>query len=169
MNEDPITLDVRTEIRAGVEPLSKILKTVGGLRDLECLRLIAPFKPVPLFALLAKKGFGHREQPLGNGDWEVIFSRSACLDSSAKSFPTDAPSGGPSLDEPVVVDARGLEPPQPLVTILEALTQLPAGARMRALTDRRPMHLYAQLTDRGFVGESEEQPDGSFITHIRRA
>ncbi|MBK7999202.1 MAG: DUF2249 domain-containing protein [Verrucomicrobia bacterium] len=69
----------------------------------------------------------------------------------------------------MTVDARGLEPPQPLVTILEALTQLPAGAQMRALTDRRPMHLYGQLTERGFVGESEEQPDGSFITHIRRA
>ena len=73
------------------------------------------------------------------------------------------------MPEPVTVDARGLEPPQPLVTILEALAGLPAQAVMRAHTDRRPLHLYPQLSDRGFVGESEEQPDGSFITHIRRA
>jgi TusA-related sulfurtransferase len=66
------------------------------------------------------------------------------------------------------VDARGLEPPQPLVKILEALATLPEGARLRARTDRRPMHLYAQLEERGFVGESEEQEDGSFVTHVRR-
>ena len=73
-------------------------------------------------------------------------------------------SGPPVLE----VDARGLEPPQPLVTILEALATLPEGARLRALTDRRPMHLYAQLEERGFVGESEEQKDGSFVTNVRR-
>jgi uncharacterized protein (DUF2249 family) len=66
------------------------------------------------------------------------------------------------------MDARGLEPPQPLVTILEALASLPKGAQLRARTDRRPMHLYAQLEERGFVGESEAQKDGSFVTHVRR-
>jgi uncharacterized protein (DUF2249 family) len=66
------------------------------------------------------------------------------------------------------LDARGLEPPEPLVKILEALTALPEGAGLRAHTDRRPMHLYAQLEERGFVGETEEQPDGSFVTHVHR-
>jgi TusA-related sulfurtransferase len=68
----------------------------------------------------------------------------------------------------VDLDARGLEPPQPLVTILEAINTLGSDAILRAQTDRRPMHLYAQLEARGFTGESTEQPDGSFITHIRR-
>ena len=68
----------------------------------------------------------------------------------------------------VTVDVRGLEPPQPLVRILETLATLAGDATLRAHTDRRPMHLYAQLELRGFVGESEEQTDGSFITHIRR-
>ena len=55
-----------------------------------------------------------------------------------------------------------------LVTILEAVTTLPRGAMLRARTDRRPMHLYAQLEERGFTGESQAaQADGSFITHIR--
>lgn len=67
------------------------------------------------------------------------------------------------------VDARGLEPPQPLVTILEAAATLPAGAELRARTDRRPLHLYAQLERRGLVGTTREEPDGTFLTHIRRA
>ena len=68
----------------------------------------------------------------------------------------------------VEVDARGLEPPQPLVKILEAVAMLPEAARLRARTDRRPMHLYARLEELGFVGETKEESDGSFITHISR-
>jgi quercetin dioxygenase-like cupin family protein/uncharacterized protein (DUF2249 family) len=68
----------------------------------------------------------------------------------------------------VEVDARGLEPPQPIVRILETLNTLPSDAALRARTDRRPMHLYSQLEVRGFVGTTEEDSDGSFITNIRR-
>lgn len=69
----------------------------------------------------------------------------------------------------LTVDARGLEPPQPLIVILENLERLPEGAELHACTDRRPMHLYALLEERGYTGETEEQHDGSFITTIRRA
>src|SRR5208282_5549672 len=81
-----------------------------------------------------------------------------------------SPRNGAASDpvQVVEVDARGLEPPQPLVKILEALAALPAGAELRAFTDRRPMHLYAQLEERGFAAVTEEQPDGTFLTHIRR-
>ena len=66
----------------------------------------------------------------------------------------------------VFLDVRGLEPPQPMVRILETLASLPLDAALRACTDRRPMHLYAQLARRGFAAETEEQQDGSFITCI---
>ena len=69
----------------------------------------------------------------------------------------------------VEVDTRGLEPPQPLVAILEALARLPAAGELRAQTDRRPLHLYPLLKQRGFVGETEEQHDGTFVTIIRHA
>jgi uncharacterized protein (DUF2249 family) len=70
---------------------------------------------------------------------------------------------------PVIeLDVRGLEPPQPLMKILEAVATLPAGATLRAHTRWRPALLYAQLEQRGFTGESEEQPDGSYLTLIRR-
>ena len=69
----------------------------------------------------------------------------------------------------VKVDARGLEPPQPLITIMEALTSLPKEAELHACTDRRPLHLFPLLEERGFVGETEEQHDGSFVTTIRHA
>jgi hypothetical protein len=30
------------------------------------------------------------------------------------------------------------------------------------------MHLYAQLESRGFIAETKEQDDGSFITYVSR-
>ena len=76
----------------------------------------------------------------------------------------------PMMNPTIVdVDARGLEPPQPMVRILEALSALPANASVRARTDRRPMHLYAVIAERGFTAETQAEPDGSFVTHIRRA
>jgi TusA-related sulfurtransferase len=69
----------------------------------------------------------------------------------------------------IQVDARGLEPPQPLVRILEALAALEADAELQARTDRRPLHLFPQLEQRGFRAECSEQADGGFLTVIRHA
>ena len=68
----------------------------------------------------------------------------------------------------IELDARGFEPPQPLLKTLEAIATLPAGSILRVHTRWRPALLYAELDKRGFVGESQEQSDGSCITHIRR-
>ena len=174
MSQKIVRLDVRDDLKRGREPFSIIMQTVSSLKDNEDLLLIAPFEPRPLFGVLAQQGFSHQAQNTPSGDWEVLFTRRSTNDtagkpsatpSTMKKAPTRAPCAGPPTLE---VDARGLEPPQPLVKILEAVATLPRGAALRALTDRRPMHLYAQLEERGFVSETQEQSDGSFITHIRR-
>lgn len=67
------------------------------------------------------------------------------------------------------IDARGLEPPEPLVRILDALASLPAGATLRARTDREPCHLFGEAEQRGFRHDCKEQPDGSWITVLARA
>jgi len=166
MNERIVTLDVRDDIRAGRSPLSTVLNAVAAMRSDETLRMLAPFEPVPLFGVLAAQGFSHESRLTDSGDWEVMFSRfpAAALASGKPSVTSQSPC---FCNSPADVDARGLEPPQPLVVILEALAQLSPGGSLRARTDRRPMHLYAQLEERGFTGTTEEQPDGSFITTIR--
>jgi TusA-related sulfurtransferase len=69
--------------------------------------------------------------------------------------------------QPIQLDARGLEPPQPMMKILEALAALPAGTVLAANTDRQPMLLYPMLEQRGFTYETTQQSDGSHLTHIR--
>ncbi len=68
----------------------------------------------------------------------------------------------------IELDARGFEPPQPLLKTLEAVATLPEGATLRVHTRWRPALLYAELEKRGFIGESQEQSDGSYLTHICR-
>ncbi len=71
------TLDVRDILKAGGEPFSHIMQTVEALAPGQGLRLLATFKPVPLFGVMAQRGFGHEEREIGGGDWEVIFRPSA--------------------------------------------------------------------------------------------
>ena len=167
-----VSIDVRDDIRNGREPFAKIMNAAAALQTDEQLLVIAPFEPAPLFRVLEKQGFRHRSQPVAAGGWEVLFTR-ACAVASPDATPAAAdqssrPGSAFTAVEVVEVDARGLEPPQPLVKILETLAVLSAGAQLNARTDRRPMHLYAQLEERGFTAETQEQPDGSFLTHVRR-
>ncbi|HEX2862340.1 MAG TPA: DUF2249 domain-containing protein [Lacunisphaera sp.] len=66
------------------------------------------------------------------------------------------------------IDARGLEPPEPLVRILVALETLRPGQVLRARTDRQPCHLFGEADQRGFRHECQAQPDGSWITTLAR-
>lgn len=170
MSEPIVTLDVRDEIRSGNDPFLRIMHAVAELKDNEPLLVIAPFKPTPLLHLMTQKGFTHDAQPMIGGDWRVRFQRLASATSGAAAVST-ANSGpgscGCCATPTLEVDARGLEPPEPMVKILEALTTLPRGAELTARTDRRPMHLYAHLEHRGFAGTSQEQTDGSYVTLIQ--
>ena len=165
-----VTIDVREDIRSGGEPFSKIMNAAAAVRAGGQFLVIAPFEPVPLFRVLEKQGFAHAARPVAAGDWEVLFTRQA---NAPVTEETPTRLGG-SLALPnaggriIEVDARGLEPPQPLVRILEAAADLPEGAELQARTDRRPIHLYAQLEERGFTAETIDQPDGSFLTYVRR-
>lgn len=174
MSESTVTLDVCETISGGGDPFARIMRAADALAPRQKLRVIAPFKPVPLLRVMASKGFTHQAEPLGDsGNWQVVFERRpAPAASPASAVASDEADGSPAkacASTPTVeVDARGLEPPEPMVKILEAVEALPAGAELKARTDRRPMHLFAHLEFRGCVGTAEEQEDGSYVTTIRR-
>ena len=74
----------------------------------------------------------------------------------------------PDAVAPRMIDARGLEPPEPLLRILSAVETLRPGETLRAHTDRKPLHLLAELAARGLPVENTALPDGTWITHIGR-
>lgn len=63
----------------------------------------------------------------------------------------------------VVIDNRGLEPPMPMVRILEALAHLEPGDELLALMDREPRLLYRELERRSFAWEFSNDADGPTI------
>jgi len=165
-------LDVREDIKSGGSPCSRIMESAGRLEEGDTLQLIAPFEPTPLYDVLGREGFVHESRELGEGDWEIWFTRkpkSAGSSSEMAGGERHVGCGGTTASGEVMeVDARGLEPPQPMVRILDALASLPEGATLRALTDRQPVHLFDQLALRGFRSESSENPQGGYVTVIHR-
>jgi uncharacterized protein (DUF2249 family) len=160
----PIRLDVREDIQRGREPFSRIMQTVASLEPDQGLLLIAPFEPKPLCGLLQARGFTWSSHPLENGDWEVLFTPG-----QAETGTASPPVSRPPCSKTLEVDARGLQPPEPMVKILDALVELPPGTDLLARTDRKPMQLYPRLQERGFTGETNQLEDGSYITRISRS
>ena len=57
------------------------------------------------------------------------------------------------------LDVGGLEPPEPMVRILEALDRLAPDERLRVLIDREPVPLYGILQRNGYLHLSSVQDD----------
>lgn len=154
-----IEVDVRPILRAGGEPFSFIMAALERLEPGQGIRLCAPFKPVPLFAVMADKGFSHSAQPLDGGEWEVLFAP------AAEAKPATFASGKAAFDdwpEPSVrLDNRDLEPPEPMVRILGAAEKLAPGATLSALLRREPVFLFPQLEKRGYRWLGGFWPDGA--------
>lgn len=70
--------------------------------------------------------------------------------------------------EEILIDARGLEPPEPLEKVMQTLPLLRPGQTLRLLLHREPFPLYPLLAERGYVHETNMQPDGSYDILIRQ-
>ena len=152
-----VHVDVREDIRRGQEPFARIMAAVKALGPEQALVLRAPFEPVPLLAALGKRGFAHWIDQSAPDDWTVWFYREpGVTGETAQAAPAIASADGDTL----VVDVRGLEPPEPMVRVLERLDALRPGQRLVVLHERRPMLLYPQLDERGFAHETEELEPG---------
>ncbi|HET7369879.1 MAG TPA: DUF2249 domain-containing protein [Gammaproteobacteria bacterium] len=165
---EPLTLDVREELRNGGEPLPRIMARVRDLQSGQALRLLATFEPLPLYAVLARKGFGHEARHLGEGDWEVLFMPGAVPEEPASTAPP-ATEGDPG-DWPApgtLLDNRGLPPPEPLMRILDVLEHLEPGEVLEAINERDPVFLYPELETRGAAIRVDHRADGVYLL-IRR-
>jgi len=159
-------VDVRADIRANREPLAKIMAAVKALAPDEILVLRAPFEPVPLYGVLGKRGLAYWTERVANDDWRVWFYRQP--DETSGTDRGAGPAPDPSEPRPRLLDVRGLEPPQPMVRILEELERLEPGQQLEVLHERRPMFLYPQLDERGFIHSTEEPQPGVVRIVIRR-
>ncbi|HUH59841.1 MAG TPA: DUF2249 domain-containing protein [Candidimonas sp.] len=61
--------------------------------------------------------------------------------------------------EEITLDVRGLEAPEPLERVLDALSALPRHQSLRMLIDREPRPLYPILENNGFQYSAQSSAD----------
>lgn len=172
------TLDVRPILKAGGEPFPQIMQAISRLAEGQGLRLIANFKPAPLFAVMQKKGYAHSEKELDGGDWEVIFSPSTPSASESATTTKPAVNGQaasrPGQDDATgwpeprhTLDNRGLMPPEPMVITMEAVEGMASGEVLECFYDREPLLLYPELQSRGHFAHCEKTGPSDYRVLIR--
>ena len=73
----------------------------------------------------------------------------------------------PKPIEEILIDARGLEPPEPMERVMQVLALLRPGQGIRMLLHREPFPLYPLLADRGYHHDTRMEDDGSYVILIR--
>lgn len=136
--------------------------------------LLNDHDPVPLyyqFNAEFPEAFSWEYLERGPEEYRVKITKLKAVTGSTPTPPLAAAQAATPVaaDGQQKIDVRGLEPPEPLVRILDALEALPAGATLTAHTDREPCHLFGEAEQRGFKSESKEQEDGSWVTVLARA
>jgi uncharacterized protein (DUF2249 family) len=61
-----------------------------------------------------------------------------------------------------IVDARGLQPPEPFERVVAALTELALGDRMKLIIHQEPRPLYRFLERNRYAYTTESFADGRF-------
>jgi uncharacterized protein (DUF2249 family) len=173
---DPARFDVR-EIPCRIKH-GQILQRWADLPVGGYFVLVNDHDPVPLYHQFAAEfpgAFTWDYEVSGPDVFEVRIGKVRAVDAavfsrqSVKATCGERAQTAASTGTVADVDARGMEPPEPLIRILLALESLPAGQQLRALTDREPCHLFREAAQRGFRHQSNEQPDGSWVTLLQRA
>jgi uncharacterized protein (DUF2249 family) len=149
-DESDITdLDVREDLRNGVEPFSRIMAAQSGIPVGGVLRLRATFEPVPLYTALGHQGFSHWTERFADDDWRVWFYRGD-ITAAPSSAPVTADASELDSAGVVLLDVRGLLPPEPMQLTLEMLAQLGPGESLVQVNSRIPQFLIPHLQERGY-------------------
>lgn len=160
-------LDVRPILRNGGEPFPAIMEAVGSLAPGEGLRLLATFRPDPLFGVMARRGFSGMANELGGGDWEVLFSPK---DSEAAGLRVSigAEEAAAWPDPLWQLDLTEVEAPVPMEKVLSRVDLMEPGEVLFAVFAREPVFLMPELEKRGHQWVGNYDDSGSVYRMLIR-
>ncbi|RTH08297.1 hypothetical protein CSW25_07565 [Thermus scotoductus] len=161
-------LDVRPILEAGGEPFSRILAAAREVKPGERLVLEVLFEPIPLYRVLAKQGFWAWCERIGERHYRAHFYRQGMggEEGLAKAPPlTEA--DWEEVQAEVTIE-ENLEPPLPMMRVLEALASLKPGEKLLVHHVRRPVHLLARLEEEGHAYALKDLGPGRVKLLIRK-
>ena len=165
LNQKVVDIDVRAEVDSGSDPFKTIMTAVGSLKEGEVLHLINGFEPVPLYTVMKMKGYDHSTENR-SGVWHMYFYKEPSPKAEVPGVQQEdsCTLGGKTVE----VDVRGLEPPEPMVKILETLPQIGKGDLLLVHHHREPMMLYDKLEHLGYEASAEKIQEGYFKVRITK-
>lgn len=158
-----LELDVRPSLASGVDPFSLIMKNIDTLKDGEILHLINTFEPLPLYNVLAKRGFNHFTENV-DGIFNVYFFK----DNQSSNIPATQKPTVAKIETVVEIDVRELTPPEPMMVILEKLRDMDEKSILLVHHHREPMMLYEKLDEIGWEAVTNKINENYYKVVITR-
>ncbi len=168
ISEDKIIeLDVRPILNSGRDPFLDIMKKVKDLKDDQVLMLINFFEPVPLYTVLGKKGFEHYTIKEEN-KFKVYFFRKETETQKSLDSHQSIDSIQSEFSKVIELDVRELPPPEPMIKILETLSQVDENTLLLVHHHREPLMLYPKIEERGYEAISNKINDNYYKVLIMK-
>lgn len=167
-----IDFDVRPILDGGADPLRDIQAKIKELKEGEILNIINSFEPIPLILLIEKQGFKSFVNTIALDHYETYFYKdgevedTTILTSSEDVIRDNASEADwDSLMQRfkgsfVEINIKHLEPPQPMMKILEALEILEPGQALFVNHKRVPVYLITELQEGGYTFRINEVKEG---------
>lgn len=170
--------DVRQILASGQDPLRAIQEKVRDLKNNEVLVIINNFEPVPLIKLLEKQGFLSHVNYINEDRIDTYFYRDNNATNTDSTPQLEAAQETSSDWDELLqsyegklqnIDVRHLEMPMPMMTILEALDNLPKDMALYVHHKRIPVFLLTELKDRNFEFRIKDIQPGEVYLLIFKA
>lgn len=170
--------DVRQILASGQDPLRAIQEKVRDLKNNEVLVIINNFEPVPLIKLLEKQGFLSHVNYINEDRIDTYFYRDNNATNTDSTPQLEAVQETSSDWDELLqsyegklqnIDVRHLEMPMPMMTILEALDNLPKDMALYVHHKRIPVFLLTELKDRNFEFRIKDIQPGEVYLLIFKA
>jgi uncharacterized protein (DUF2249 family) len=171
-NLNVTTLDVRPTIESGADPFKEIMQAVKKLNNNETLKVINVFEPVPLIKLLKERGFTTWTEKIYDNEFHSYFTKETTT--SSEEIVKNMPIKEGSFDEVLAgfgsnlkeIEVRHLEMPEPMVTILAELENLPENFALLVNHKKVPQFLLPELKKREYKWLSKELTFGHTLLLI---
>lgn len=162
-------LDVRPTIASGEDPFKDIMQAIKVLKDDETLQIINVFVPIPLINVLEGKGFKSWSDTISDNEYHTFFTKGKTSlknedfnteEDKNISFEDKLKNFGENVKQ---IDVRHMEMPEPMVTILEEIENLPENFVLLVKHKKVPQFLLPELKTRNFKWMHKENSEENFV------
>ncbi len=172
-NSETVLLDVRPSLAQGIDPFHLIMGEVAKLEEGQILHLVNGFEPKPLYNVLGSRGFEHYTESI-DGIFNVYFFKAGTQTTgneqpvTGNAQPVTGNGPAPLPDKVVELDVRGMEPPEPMMAILQKIHEIDEDTVLLVHHHREPMMLYEKLDETGWQAVANKIEENYYKVVITR-